>query len=378
MKCFLPILLFTFLSFSLQAQERFVREKHENLSFVTLDTLGFGQSTIIEYDNFLVLIEIPLVSWEFPVPAAERGDKYLAYLNETFPNKPVKYIISSHWHPHSLSYLFPLLEKDTKLIVTSYNLDESIKQGYLSEEKYAGISRNIMRTDKDTVLLQETDYPLHLIYLDSSYEKMPTTDYLCVYFPVHQIVHTSCLCYLRDIDYDTVKMYAYSERLLDVERMIQEKELTVKSIIRLDSKVTADGSVSCLFPHSYVHNIMTNGKSPQEMIDHYATLEMDVLFHKQDSLLKELIEQKEQPILLNQAAYQCLENKETEKAIKLAQLLNLFYPGSARYMNTLGECHYIYGNEKEALYYNGCIKRSDKEGKYGLSVWKENINTYKQ
>jgi mRNA degradation ribonuclease J1/J2 len=130
----LPLLLLLLGNHRTKAQSNLIINKYENISFVSLDTLGKNQCTIIEYNDFIVIIELPIAEWELTDNGTSKVELFASFLNENFTNKPVKYILCSHWHLHSLSSIDYFIEKGAKVIVTTNNWNESTKRKLISSE----------------------------------------------------------------------------------------------------------------------------------------------------------------------------------------------------------------------------------------------------
>src|SRR5687768_6282961 len=72
-----------------------------------------SKSTIIEFDKFVALLEVPIKNEGGGATNLKDhsfgGKKVIASIEKYFPNKPLKYLLHSHWHPHSISSVKPFL-----------------------------------------------------------------------------------------------------------------------------------------------------------------------------------------------------------------------------------------------------------------------------
>ncbi|MCY7363297.1 MAG: hypothetical protein LH629_14710 [Ignavibacteria bacterium] len=117
MNLFLTIICITILAANFPAQAQNVNDFNinnyeNNIFFITMDTSHSSQTTVIEYPEFLVLIELPFIDEGAGKSTdlsedIERAEEFIKFLNDKFKNKPVKFVMSSHWHLHSLSGITP-------------------------------------------------------------------------------------------------------------------------------------------------------------------------------------------------------------------------------------------------------------------------------
>ena len=137
MKFIYTLLLALVVSTSLYAQSEKQFSKtvfSKEISFVRTDTAHGSQSTVIEYPKFLVVIELPMIdegggrstNLVEDIPKAER---FLNYLKKEYNNKPIKYVLSSHWHLHSLSGITPFFNEGAILVAAKTNWEYSNKNG---------------------------------------------------------------------------------------------------------------------------------------------------------------------------------------------------------------------------------------------------------
>ena len=97
----------------------------ESISFVRTDSSSVSQSTVLEYADFVVLLELPAVESAIRKEKnfkkeTEAGNKFLTFI-ESYYKKPVRFVLVSHWHSHSISGVIPFLEKGVTFHITSYN-----------------------------------------------------------------------------------------------------------------------------------------------------------------------------------------------------------------------------------------------------------------
>lgn len=373
--CF-SLLLFSHSVFG-QSETSFIVQKWEvnhpgveSISFVRTDSSNVSQSTVLEYADFVVLLELPAVESAVRKEKnfkkeTEAGNQFLTFI-ESYYKKSVRFVFVSHWHSHSISGIVPFLEKGVKFHITSYNWNEALKDGTLPNDSLQkAYSKQIVFIEKDTALLTETDFPINVFYLDSLYERKPTKDYMIYYLPKIKTLHASCMVAVKEIDYDQYEVIEYNDRLLDVRKVIQEKGLSVEHVIRLSFKK----SPYYVIPYRDIEDMIRKGKSGGEMIAHFVSIDLNWLQSHQDSLLRYTVQTDLHPNLLRLAAYECLKQRNFDKALIFAKILCNYKPNHAFYVDVIGECYYHKGEEEMATYYDKLIKgMSDK---YGIEQWKK-------
>jgi len=299
----------------------------KELSFVVMDSSHGSQSVIIEYPQFLALIETPMID-------AGGGKKhdltddttsakaYKTFLSKRFPGKPVKYIFSSHWHQHSLSGISPFLENGARLVTTSGNINYALQNGLDQFTNPSKIQSQLIVIKKDTTLLTETASPIKVVYLDSTYKNKPTNDYL---------------------------------------------------LIRLGREdFNGQGFQPGIYNFKDVNKYINAGQSPEEAMKPFIQLNFDVLQKNRDSITNLLIERNIPNFVINKSVYTCIRNKEFKKALLFAQILNLHSPGFLTFIDTMGEAYFVNNFFVPANYYSKMLFENDPKWDGGIKIWEEN------
>lgn len=344
-----------------------------------MDSIHTSMCTVIAYPHFLSLIEIPLIDHGGGKSKNLQEDtakcvEFIAFLKEHYPNKPVKYIFSSHWHLHSLSGISPFFRTGTTLITTAQNWKYSTDNGLLKMKNVAAFSKQVIFIRKDTTLLAKTNFPIKVWYIDSTYKNKPTNDYLFFYMPATHTLHASCMCTLYDTIFPVRNDVVYNDRLTDLNNAINNRKEAVDSLIKLSRIGTTDKDYrSPLYTNVQLKELIDKGIAPAAMYRRYSDLDLVTLQNKKDSILKQLVIKQLSPNVINSAVYQCIAQKKYSKALALAQLLNLYAPGTLMYIDTLGESCFLCGEFKMADHYDQLIAKINKDHEgMGLKVWKEN------
>ena len=365
-----------------QEKQNFLFTKGDNnISVITMGDISSPHCTVIEYPEFLVLHEIPNIPIEKNMQdslmtAYDKAKPLLTFIDSIYLNKPIKYILNSHHHSHSLSTVTPFLENGTKLVTTKDNIETHNKKGLFGKKTSEYYSESIIQISSDTTLLAETKNPIEILFLEKSeYNSIPTNTYLFFNFPKQKLLATSCMTYLRDLN-ETYgyKGIVYNNRLLNVKKIIEDKNLKVKNTLQLYKFTYESGRREPpIFSISHLENVLKHSWHRRKLSEHFQNMSYEELTTDKDNLLKYHIENDIYHIILNHAVYELIVKKDYPKAVLLAQILLLYEPNRIDYIDTLGEAHYNNGQISMAKYYNEIIKVSKSNTKdMGLIMWETN------
>lgn len=374
--------LLILISASVAAQKnQFTRTSFsKEISFIRFDSAQAAQSTVIEYPKFLVAIELPMIeeggerstNLEEDIPKAE---KYLAYLEDEY-RKPVKYVLSSHWHLHSLSGITPFFKKGAKLVAAKSNWEYSLDNGLINDKDVTALNRQVISITADTTLLSDTKNPIDVLFLDKTYTFKPTKDYLFFYLPASKSMHASCMCAMATIDFKQQPKFVYNDRVSDLEKAITNRKLMVDHLIKLsaefDSQTKSFKPVT--FTNDYYSEFKQRGTPVHIVVKNYSVCSLEKLTLQRDSILHHLVDKKISPGIINAAVYACIRDKQFEKAVEWAKLLNLYSAGNTGYIDTLGEACFRADNSKLAKYYSNLLAELDSKAfPDALKTWEKNM-----
>jgi hypothetical protein len=362
-----------------QSEDTFVIQRYSpEISFVVMDSTHGAQSTVIEYADCLVLIEMPIIDegggkTKDLDEDTVRATRFRDFLHGHFSQKPIRYILSSHWHQHSLSGVTPFTDEGTRIVTTRKNWGYAVDNGLVAKEKLQGLSDKIILVSADTLLLPKSAYPIQVLYLDSTYTHKPTADYLFFYLTRQKYLHASCMTAVGHDDLKQQGSRIYGSRLVDVRRVVTERKLDVSKIIRLGREHFAHHSFEPgIYNYAEVAAYMAAGKSPEEVMEPFTQMSPDQIRLRTDSLLDLFTGMGLPPGVLNITVYTLIEEKEYEKAVLFAQLLNLYYPGDLDFIDTLGEAFYFQGAERQAQRISNVLMMHDPEYSGGIEGWRNN------
>ncbi|WP_323786833.1 hypothetical protein [Psychroserpens sp.] len=355
----------------------------QNISVITMGDISAPHCSIIEYPEFLVIHEIPKIPIDRNKQDSiktedDKAKLLITFIDSIYLNKPIKYILNSHHHTHSLSTITSFLEQGAKLVTTKDNLKTHNKKGVFGNKTSAYYSESIIEISSDTTLLAETKNPIEVLFLEKSdYNSIPTTSYLFFNFPKQKLLATSCMTYLKD----TNEKYGYkgivfNDRLIDVKKIITDKNLKVKNTLQLYKFTYENGQQKPpIFSISHLENVLEHGWHRRKLSEHFQKMSYEELTTNKDNLLLYHIENDIYHIILNHAVYELIEKKDYPKAVLLAQILLLYEPNRIDYIDTLGEAHFNNGQINMATYYDEIIKQSKSNTEeLGLNMWETNQN----
>lgn len=373
---------FVFIQFvSAQEKQSFLYIKGDNnISAISMST-GTSKCSVVEYPEFLVLIDIPHIPTqkkeENSISAADdKSNPLITFIDSIYLNKPIKYILNTHSHSHSLSTVTPFLEKGAQLVTAKEYIEIYNKRGLFGEKTSEGYSESIIQISSDTTLLAETTNPIEVLHLKKSdYKSIPTKVFLFFNFPKQKLLATSCMVYLTDLNEKYgYKGLVYSDRLIDANKIIADKNLTVENTLQLHRFKVENGiKKPAIYPISHFKNVLKHSWHRRGLSEHFQNMSQEKLTTKKDSLLSFLVENNIYHTILNHAVYELIGKKEYPKAVAMAQILVEYEPGNLDLIDSLGETYYNNGQMDMAKHYNKVLKKSkrDTEG-LGLEIWETN------
>lgn len=382
MKIYALFFLYVMLCGSASAQEHFQFQRtalSPEISFIQLDSARSVRSTVIEYPKFLVVIEVPMIDaggnrathLAEDVPKATR---YLNYLTREY-RKPVKYVLSTHWHLHSLSGITPFFEHGARLIVAKSNWQYSLDQGLLSETDAGRFRNQVTPVTRDTLLLAKSGNPIEVWLLDESYRHKPTTDYLFFFLPKSKTLYASCMCAIDQVDFGKMPSFYYSDRVSDLDRAIRDHQAPVAQVVKLGAEFdeATQSFRPPVFTRAYYDEFTRRGTPMNTLIREYAAVELTRLTRQRDSVVQALVASQRGSWLINLVVYECLRDNAFEKALAWGQILNLYQPGDPNYIDTLGEAYFQAGNRTLAEHYSRRLRELDAENfSDAIASWERN------
>ncbi len=336
------------------------------------------KTTIVEFSDFLVLLEVPLSNKGGGATNlkdhTEGAEKILAVLKENFPNKPLKYVISSHWHPHSISSVIPFISRGITVVTTRNNFIKLSE--FVDSVSYKNYGKYITFMDKDSMVIRDKSNAVVVYKLEKNdYNSLPTTDYLFAYLPKYNYLHSACM-YQRLMGSKVKGREMISSRVEDLNSFMIKRRLNPVNYICAEQYWDqADGLIS----GDTFHYVMNKGIGMSVLTQEMVSIPYQQLIMKSDSIIKYIMENKIPNSILNLAVYNRLEKKDLQQALAIARLQAMYNPSDPNAWDTLGEVYYFLGEEKLAVRYEKQSLRIDKEYKGGgMKTWKEDLEGFRK
>ena len=302
------------------------------------------------------------------------GENVMLALKTYFPHKPLKYIISSHWHPHSISSVTPFITKGVTLITTRNNFKKI--SGFVDSATYLKYRNNIMFMEDDSMVLKDKTNSI-IIYKckQSEYPYLPTEDFLYSYIPKNKCMQTSCM-YQRINGSKVRGKEMVSGRAENLFQFVQSIQLTPQYYLCTE---VYDDDQNGMIAADTLQALLRNGIGMMSLESELLNMSEETLAAKNDSLLKEYVLHPMPLSIINRAVYTALKNKELKRAMALAKLQALLNPADPNSWDTYGETLYFSGDFKMAKRYELASKRIDKNySDGGEKIWKQDLNDYQQ
>jgi hypothetical protein len=350
----------------------------KEISFVQVDTTHGSQTTVIEYPKYLVVIELPMINMgggkktdlSENIPKAER---FLSFLKNEYKNKPVKYVLSSHWHLHSLSGITPFFKDGATLVVAKSNWEYSVKNGLFGTVDASIYGKQILQISEDTTILNDTKFPISVLFLDETYANKPTKDYLFFYMPKNKCIHASCMCLINEVDLSQNSEIVYSDRTIDLEKAIKNRNLKVEHLFKLYGEFDKDNKSykTPVLTEPYYKEFRKRGKPTSEVLNDFANYELSNLQTNKNKVLNDLFLRKFSAENINSIVYICIEKKEYSKAVEWSHILNVYKIGKPDYINSMGEAYYNAGFFEIAQQISNQLVKLNPEFTNQFKVWED-------
>jgi hypothetical protein len=370
----LLLIVFIFSNILLSQEYNAITKAGEGLYFMYFDSSA-AKSTIVEFDDFIVLIEAPIKNEGGGAKDlkdhTEGGKKILRTLKNHFPSKPLKYLMHSHWHPHSISSVNPFLKNGVTVVTTESNYSvikkftDTLNIPELSS-KIKFVSDSLEISDGKTKL---TAYRL----LQSDYPNIPTKDYLYFYLHSHNIMH--CACMYNKWEGEPVEgKEILTGREEDLHRFLTSKNLKPEYLIRY---IVEKNGVNDMQPHSGLEHVVNNGIRSADISRRLLETPQSKLDDSMDVVLKEILESNIPGSVINTTVYSLLRKKELQKANSFAKLQAMLNPSDPNSWDTFGETYYFLGDLEMAKHYEKQSKRvSPGYTDGGMEVWQKDLEDH--
>tara|TARA_R110002051_G_scaffold63132_5_gene114921 strand:- start:24293 stop:25747 length:1455 start_codon:yes stop_codon:yes gene_type:complete len=163
---------------------------NDNIFFIELKHTD-DRVLVVEFLDFLLVAEAPLNS--------ENGELIIKEAQKIAPNKPIKYFVFGHYHPHYLGGVRPFVHKGAKIISSKQD------QEYVSYIVKAKHTINpdsleiqpkplIFEEIKDSLTISDNRTEMKIFFIGKKSEH--TNDYLIYYFPKEKLLFQDDLVWI--------------------------------------------------------------------------------------------------------------------------------------------------------------------------------------
>jgi len=174
---------------------------------------------VVEFEDYSLVAEAPINS--------ENGALIISEVKKLIPNKPIKYFVFGHHHPHYLGGLRAFIHNDATILCTPMSkeyVEFIAKNSHSLQPDNLELEPKPLKTQiiKDRLLLGKME--IHFIGEKSKH----TIDYLIYYFPEERLLFQDDLCWIPK-NGDIKKA---GPRQLGLYNSIKDLNLNVETIIQ--------------------------------------------------------------------------------------------------------------------------------------------------
>jgi hypothetical protein len=329
-------------AFPLRAQTNVITKAGEGLWFMYYDS-SQSKSTVVEFDDFVAMIEVPVKDQGGNARALGEhiagGEKAVRSLREFFPGKPLRYVIHSHWHPHSISSVRPFLEAGATLVSTRKNF-ERLKE-FVDSATIAKHGDRIRFVEGDSLVIEAPGNRIVIYhFLQEEFPNAPTADYLYCYLPKYNLLHCACM-YNKWTGEGVEGRELLTGREEDLHRFITSRNLKPEFLIRLNREKKEPNDMQ---PYAGLEEVVGNGVSAAKLSERFLALDPGTLRASRDSVLRSVVQGNIPASVINRSVYSALASNDLAKAAGLAHLQALVSPSDPNVWDTLGEVYYAAGD----------------------------------
>ena len=231
-KTFLFVLLFLPFIIMAQTKNNFnkIQKIQDGIYFMYYDTSTIKheitKSTIIEFKDFIALIDMPIVQEGGGAKNLKdhyvEGNQIIETLKNYFPKKPLKYILSSHWHPHSISSVLPFVTNKTTIVTTKSNFKKI--QEFVDSTTYNNYKNYFLFVENDSFNIEDKTNKIVIYRItQEDYPSVPTKDFLYFYFPKYNIFNSACMYFRLDTKIKNQELIY--DRLFDLNKFLSMKNI---------------------------------------------------------------------------------------------------------------------------------------------------------
>lgn len=334
-----------------------------------------GKSLIVELSDGLALVELPIHDAgggpQALVDRKDGGYQALRTLKTKFPKKPLKYVLSSHWHPHSLSAMVPWIDAGATLVTTRANF-ERLKT--MSTPKTLQRAK-IQFVDGESMTFGQGRDAITAYRLEKSkYSSIPTKDYLLFSVAGGKVLHIGCMYGPRTRP--VVKgQPVVSRRQLDIHAFLTDAPKSITQLVRYQQEASTHQT---FIPTTELHHLIRTGITGKELAAPYQAMSTEQLLLAQDQHITQALTDGIPGVLFNGLVFETLGQKQFDRALQFAKLQTHINPTDPNAWDTLGEVYFLMGNTSVARVYEKMSQQLDPEFSGGVKMWEKDLEQLEQ
>lgn len=183
------------------------------------------RALIVEFNEFFLVAEAPLNS--------ENGELIIEEVKKIAPDKPIRYFVFGHYHPHYLGGIRAFIHQGARIICTQ--ADEEYVT-YLAQAPHT-LQPDSLQLEpqplqfeevKDSLVIGDENFQMKIYFIGN--KSAHTNDYLIYYFPTEKLLFEDDLVWIPKEK--PAKESPPGERQIGLYNAIQELQLDVNTIIQ--------------------------------------------------------------------------------------------------------------------------------------------------
>jgi hypothetical protein len=215
-----------------------------NIHFIELKHTD-DKVMVVEFDDFLLVAEAPLNS--------KNGELIITEANKIAPNKPIKYFVFGHYHPHYLGGIRPFISRGAKIIASKAD-QEYVR--YIASAPHSLNPDNLHQQPKplvfeeinDSLTISDSKFEMKIYFIGKKSEH--TNDYLIYYFPGLKMLFQDDLVWIAREG----EIKKAGARQAGLYNAVKELGLDIETIVQ--SWPVADYGVKTVIPFSDLEKSM--------------------------------------------------------------------------------------------------------------------------
>lgn len=168
-----------------------IEKFNKNIHFIELKHTD-DRVMIVEFSDFLLVAEAPINS--------KNGELIISEAKKIAPNKPIKYFVFGHYHPHYLGGVRPFIHKGAKIICSDINI-EYVK--YIANAPHTLNPDSLQKEPKqlqveyikDKLIISDGKFKMEIYFIGEKSEH--TKDFLIYYFPTEKLLFQDDLVWIK-------------------------------------------------------------------------------------------------------------------------------------------------------------------------------------